>query len=264
MAKPREVRLREFLINSNLGVPKSPPWIHSTPSSKLINIIQGEKLLAMRCNVFKGENLCYLFVGRAAYKGKDAANPQPWQLPSAFVMRFEQPPPIKRLHPFDSGAFAGNRMPDYLSAFDLKNFELGTDQEQIGRLISLYFQTPRRYIDRNSVDEQKIKDEHLLTMSHAEILALGKLYREGSTRNYDDRAAAIEVQVAEDIPLKKENLLGVVIPEEYSRTDGVLDSLRKLTKVVETYRLLPLSLNQHYSLIYDCVERIYKKAGIGI
>jgi hypothetical protein len=264
MAKPREVHLREFLRDSNLAVPKSPPWIHSTPSSKLIKIIREEKLLALRCNVFKGEDLCYLFVGRAAYKGRDTANPQSWQLPSAFVLRFDQAPPIKRLHPFDTGAFARNRLPDYVSTFELENFELGTDQAQIGRLISLYFETPRRYIDRKSVDEQKIKDEHLLTMSHAEIMALGKLYREGSSRNYDDRAAAIEIQVAEDIPLKKENLLGVVIPEEYTRTDGVMESLRKLTKVVETYRLLPLSLNQHYSSIYDCVERVYKKAGIGI
>ncbi|MBR0954904.1 hypothetical protein [Bradyrhizobium canariense] len=34
------------------------------------------------------EKLCYLFVGRAAYKGRDSLNPQPWQLPSVFVIRF--------------------------------------------------------------------------------------------------------------------------------------------------------------------------------
>lgn len=264
MTKPREVRLRDFLSKSNLAVPNSPPWIHSAPSSKLIKIIQEEKLLAMKCNVFKGDKLCYLFVGRAAYKAKDALNPQPWQLPSAFVMRFSNPPPIKRLFPFDTGAFERNRMPSYLTAFDLENFALGSDQAQIGRLISLYFDTPRRYVDRRSVDEEKIKDEHLLTMSHAEILALGKLYREGSTKNYDDRAAAIEIQVAEDIPLLKENLLGVVIPEEYTRTDGVVESLKRFTNIIETYRLLPLSISQHYSSIYECVERVYKKAGVKV
>ncbi len=51
--KPREVRLRDFLINSNLANPRSPPWVHSAPSSKLIKIIQDEKLLAISCNVFK-------------------------------------------------------------------------------------------------------------------------------------------------------------------------------------------------------------------
>ncbi|MEY9132118.1 hypothetical protein ABIE79_003585 [Bradyrhizobium diazoefficiens] len=239
----------EFLSNSNLANPKSPPWVHSTPSSKLIKIIQDETLLAMRCDVFKGEKLCYLFA---------------WQLPSVFVMRFATPPPIKRIYPFDTGAFDRNRMPSYLTAFDMQNFDLGSDDALIGRLISLYFDTPRRYVDRKSVDEERIKDEHVLDMSHAEILALGKLYREGSTRNYDDRAAAIEVQVGEDIPLRKEDLLGVVIPEEYMRTEGVRESLLKLTKYIETYRLLPLSLSQHYSSIYDAVERIYKRAGVNI
>ncbi|KRQ15910.1 hypothetical protein FBZ96_11580 [Bradyrhizobium stylosanthis] len=262
--KPREVRLREFLSNSNIATPKSPPWVHSAPSSKLIKIIQDEKLVAMKCDVFKGEKLCYLFVGRAAYKGRDALNPEAWQLPSVFVMRFATPPPIKRIYPFDTGAFDRNRMPSYLTAFDMQNFELGSDDALIGRLISLYFDTPRRYVDRKSVDEDKIKEEHVLDMSHAEILALGKLYREGSTKNYDDRAAAIEVQVGEDIPLRKQDLLGVVIPEEYMRTDGVRESLLKLTKYIETYRLLPLSLSQHYSSIYDAVERIYKKAGVNI
>jgi hypothetical protein len=264
MAKPKDVGLRDFLTKSNLAVPKSPPWIHSTASSRLISILQQEKLVAVKCNVFKGEKLCYLFVGRAAYKGKDALNPEPWQLPSVFVMRFNSPPALKRIYPFDSGAFHKGRMPDYLTTFDLENFDLGNDQDQIGRMISLYFETPRRYVDRDANDQKKLKDEHLLNMSHAKVLALAKLYKEGSTKNYDDRAAAIELQVEQDIPLKKENLLGVVIPEEYMRTPGVRESLRDLTKVVETYRLLPLNISQHYGLIYDCVEQVYKRAGIKI
>lgn len=218
----------------------------------------------MPCNVFKGEKLCYLFVGRAAYKGKDALNPTSWQLPTVFVMRFSTPPPIKRIFPFDSGAFSSHRMPSYLTAFPLENFALGNDLDQIGRMISLYFDTPQRYIERRSFDDDRLKEQHLLSMSHAEILAVAKLYREGSTKNCDDRAAAIELQVEEDIPLMKQNLLGVVLPEEYLRTPGTRETLLKMTKIIESYQLLPLSLNQHYSAIYECVGRIYKKAGISI
>jgi hypothetical protein len=172
--------------------------------------------------------------------------------------------PMKRIHPFDTGAFDRGRMPDYLTTFKVDDFNVGTDQDQIGRLISLYFETSRRYVDRNANDQKKLKDEHLLTMSHAKVLAVAKLYKEGSTKNYDDRAAAIELQIEEDIPLKKENLLGVVVPEEYTRTPGVRESLKELTNVVETYRLLPLSISQHYGLIYDCVEKVYKRAGINL
>jgi hypothetical protein len=182
MAKPKDVNLRDFLTNSNLAVPKSPPWIHSTASSRLIPILQEEKLLAVKCNVFKGEKLCYLFVGRAAYKGKDALNPEPWQLPSVFVMRFNTPPPLKRIHPFDTGAFDRARMPDYLTTFKLDDFNVGTDQDQIGRLISLYFETSRRYVDRNANDQKKLKDEHVLTMSHAKVLAGGRPAHAGHVR----------------------------------------------------------------------------------
>jgi hypothetical protein len=264
MAKPKDVKLREFLTNSNLAVPKSPPWIHSTASARLLSILEQEKLLALKCNVFKGEKLCYLFVGRAAYKGKDAMNPESWQLPSVFVMRFNTPPPLKRIHPFDTGAFQRGRMPDYLSMFALEDFALGVDSDQIGRIISFYFGTAQRYVDRRAHDQEKLKEEHLLDMSHAKVLAVSKLYKEGSTINCDDRAAAIELQVAEDIPLKKENLLGVVIPEEYERTPGVRDALLNITSVIETYRLLPLNIRDHYGLVYDCVERVYKRAGINL
>ncbi|MCK1418127.1 MULTISPECIES: hypothetical protein [unclassified Bradyrhizobium] len=264
MVKPTEVKLREFLKNSNLAVPKSPPWIHSTASSNLIPILNEEKLLAVKCNVFQGEKLCYLFVGRAAYKGKDALNPEPWQLPTVFVMRFSNPPPLKRIHPFDTGAFERGRMPDYLTTFKLEDFNVGTDQDQIGRLISLYFETPRRYVDRDANDQKKLKEEHLLNMSHSRVLAVSKLYKEGSTKDCDDRAAVIELQVEADIPLKKENLLGVVVPEEFQRTPGVTEALKELTNVIETYRLLPLNVSQHCGLIYECVEQVYKRAGINL
>lgn len=218
----------------------------------------------MQCSVFKKEKLCYLFVGRAAYKGRDAMNPEAWQLPTVFVMRFITPPPLQRIYPFDTGAFHKGRMPDYLTLFSMEDFNLGTDPDQIGRMISFYFDTPRRYVDRKALDQEKLKTEHVLDMRHARVLAVSKLYKEGSTKNYDDRAAAIELQIAEDIPLRKDNLLGVVVPEEYLRTPGIRDSLLQLTSIIETYRLLPLNIREHYGQIYDCVEQVYKKAGISI
>jgi hypothetical protein len=41
-------------------------------------------------------------------------------------------------------------------------------------------------------------------------------------------------------------------------------SLLDLTSIIETYRLLPLSIREHYGQIYECVEQVYKKAGISI
>ena len=128
----------------------------------------------------------------------------------------------------------------------------------------MYFKTPERYIARRAVGEDELIDEHGLDMRHAEIQALGRLFREGSTSNLDDRAAAIEIQVAQDIPLAKDNLLGVVVPQEYARTPGMMKSLKELTPHIETYDLMPVSTNHHFGLIYDRVNAIYKRAGIKV
>jgi hypothetical protein len=193
--KPKRMTLSEFLSRQNLPGALNLPWVHSASASKLFKIIEDEKLIAMSCNVFRGEKLCYFFVGRPAYKFNSEGAPSAWQLPVAFVLRFQSPPPIKRAFPFDSGAFVKNFMPDYISLFDLERYNIGTDPQLIGRLISLYFKTPQRYVQRKAVGEEELKEEHSLDMRHAEIQALGRLFREGSTSNLDDRAAAIEIQV---------------------------------------------------------------------
>src|SRR5262245_32280558 len=101
-------------------------------------------------------------------------------------------------------------------------------------------------------------------MRHAEILALGRLFREGSSTTLDDRAAAIEIQVEQDLPLREDNFLGAVIPHEYTRVPGLMRALKNLTKYVETYDHLPLGTDHHYGLIYDRVNRIFNRAGIKI
>jgi hypothetical protein len=86
----RPIRLREFLANVNVPVAKVPPLVHSTSSHLLFDIIQSGKLLALPCNVFAGDKLCYCFVGRPAYKAAPVDAPSEWQLPMAFVMRFHR------------------------------------------------------------------------------------------------------------------------------------------------------------------------------
>jgi hypothetical protein len=263
-AKPRTMSLKEFLSRQNLPGALNLPWVHSASASRLFKIVEDEKLVAMNCTVFRGEKLCYFFVGRPAYKFNSEGVPSAWQLPVAFVLRFQSPPPIKRAFPFDSGAFMKNRMPDYISMFDLDGFDLAGDPQLVGRLVSLYFKTPERYVQRRAVGEEELKADNSFDMRHAELQALGRLFREGSTSNLDDRAAAVEIQVAQDVPLRREDLLGVVIPEEYARTPGVMKSLKALTKYVETYDLYPVSTNHHFALIYDRVNAIYKRSGIKI
>src|SRR4051794_32489580 len=119
----RRQTLSEFLTKKNLPSDLSLPWVHSASAASLFKILEDEKLLAMECNVFGGEKLVYFFIGRPAYKMPAVESPSEWQMPVAFVIRFDKPPPIKRVFPFDSGAFQKGRMPAYISMFPIGAFE---------------------------------------------------------------------------------------------------------------------------------------------
>jgi hypothetical protein len=54
-AKPKMQTLSEFLGAKNLPSAGNLPWVHSTSATNLFKVIEDEKLLALNCNVFKGE-----------------------------------------------------------------------------------------------------------------------------------------------------------------------------------------------------------------
>src|SRR5712691_5218204 len=101
-------------------------------------------------------------------------------------------------------------------------------------------------------------------MRHAEVIALSRLYHEGSSPDCDDRAAAIELQIEQDIEVRQDNLLGIVMPAEYARVPDLMKSIRSITQNVETYDHFPLGLTSHFALLYQGVKTIYKSAGINI
>jgi hypothetical protein len=262
--KIQPVRLNEFLPLTNAAIAETLPFVHSTMAARIFDILSSEKLLATPCNVFKGEKLCYLFVGRPAYKVKPDENPSEWQLPIVFVLRFPDPPPIKRVFPFDSGAFSGRRLPQFITAFNLNGYDIANERDNIGRIISIFFGSSSNYLKRRVAELDSIAEEHNLDLRHQEILALARLYREGSSPDFDDRAAAIEAQVEADISLTADNVLGIVMPSEYARVQGLLQSIAHITTDIETYDIHPISTAAYYGLVYEAVYRIYRRAGIRV
>jgi len=260
-------KLGDFLETQNVPNPKELGWLHTTRSARLIDIINRQKLLAVPCTVFKdnrgvGENLCYLFVGRPAYKFNIADPPTSWMLPTVFVFRFSEPPPIKRIFPFDSGAFAEKRMPSYITEFKLDRFNVGSDKAAVGRLISIFFKDEKNYFKRSAVGVSEFKEKHELNFRDMEIEALLNLYHHPRTKDLDERAATIEIQLEQNIALDSGDILGVVVPEEVYRDGELKAALDKLTPVVRPYSIFPLNPDYHYGLVYEQVQHIYKYYGM--
>jgi hypothetical protein len=258
----KTVKLVDFLQKKNVPPSKPLPFVHTTESSKLPDILNANALLALECNVFQGEKLCYFFVGRPAYKYDIQGEASYWTLPSVFVVRFQNIPPIKRIYPFDSGAFTLRRLPEYITTFKRDDFEFGPDAGKISTLISVFFGDEKKYWKRQASAEHDFKEKHSLGALHMQVEALNKLYGDRSTKEFDDRAAAVEVQLDSDVGLSPADILGIVVPEEFMREASFRDALKAITPNVETYCEHPVSVVMYFGQIYDAVQRIYNKFGI--
>ena len=148
--------------------------------------------------------------------------------------------------------------------FKMDGYNLANDPDLVGRLVSFYFKTPGRYFLRRPAGEDEIKEQHNLDMRHAQIIALSRLFLDNSSPEYDDRSAAIEIQIEQDIEIRSDNLLGVAMPAEYARVPELLQSINAITPNVETYDHMPLGTLSHYALLYQGVQKIYKRAGLPI
>jgi hypothetical protein len=61
----KALSLAEFLSASNLPDLLNLPWVHSTASQNLFDILNSQKILATPCTVFKGKSfVIYSSVGR--------------------------------------------------------------------------------------------------------------------------------------------------------------------------------------------------------
>lgn len=204
-----------------------------------------------------------MFVGRPAYKYKIEEGETPdYLLPAVFVFRFQTDPAIKRLYPFDSGAFMKRMLPTYVTTFGSDMFELEPQRASIGQVIGTFFGSDAAYMKRAAKGMDELKQHHSMMPSEAPAKAINRLYQDRGADRFDDRAAAVEVQIASALPLTREDLLGVVLPEEYKREAEFIEDIRKITPNIEFYGVFPMNINMYWALISDSVNKIYKNSGI--
>jgi hypothetical protein len=185
-------------------------------------------------------------------------------MPTVFVMRFQKTPSIKRIYPFDSGAFVNRLLPQYITVFPLESFNLGVDPAIIGRFLSLFFLDEKSYLRRHVGSLDELKNKFNIGPLEMPIEALIKLYAEHSNAQYDDRSAALEVQIDKDIDLQSSDCIGIVVPEEMIRDSRIKSTLESVSANIETYQIHPVNPDWHFILVYEAVTRIYRSIGMRV
>jgi len=251
--------LERFLQRNQITKVRPLPLVHTTDSYYLKKIVETGTIKTQRCNVFPGENLSYFFVGRAAYKRDLQQEAEYWELPTCLVFSFFADG-VKRIFPFDSGAFDSKRYPNFINMMNLEDFETGVDAEAPHKLIGTFFSSARNYYRLNARPKEEFESKFDVEVLDEEMKALHKLIQHKDKRA-DDRRFAIEMQFDQHIELKDRKPMLAIFPETYLADDKYIKRIAALGAEILTYPVYPLRKEYYYYAIYEKLENFYSSRG---
>jgi hypothetical protein len=254
--------LEAFLARNSVVAADSMPLVHTTRSYNFRAIMKDSIIAPQDCDVFINEKLSYFFVGRPAYKySNNNPTAESWELPCCFVFESDALPSVKRIFPFDSGAFSRGLYPDYIGKMPLGNF-LSTEASSPSKLIGAFFGDTSSYFGMSPKPRSNFEQEYSLNPFDAELLAASRLASESSATKFDDRRFTIEVQTDQPISLSSK-VMAVIIPEVYLSVDGVIEKIEgEWDAEVIGYPIYSLSTDMYYAIIYKEIHSLYKRKGL--
>jgi len=248
----------EFLAKQATNKAPGLPLVHSSETHRLMGMLRDGKIEVTQCDTFKGEELAYFFYGRPSYR-KRHDRPKEWQLPFVMILKSTCLLSIKRLFPFDSGAFFSNRLPDYLTTFPADDYEVSSNPAAVELLIDIFFGSDEDYLYNRPRPASEVAHRRKLGVRHPQVKALCAMYN-GDSVTADDRCRAFELQTDTSVVIK-DQLLGLVMPRPYFEDARLKAELKAKKIIVRPYDVWELSTEGYMGKIYTEVKHIYKKLG---
>lgn len=253
--------LARFLAKNSIASSVSMPAVHTTKAYHAKKIIQGGLIKPQPCDVFKDDTLTYLFYGRPSYKRiGESQIAKYWELPSLFVMDYDTIT-AKRVYPFDTGAFANKRYPEFINMMDLEDFEVTSSLTAPQRLVASFFVDTNRYFRLQPRDQRDFNLRYEITATDEEVQALYELIL-AYTDKIDDRRFAIEIQTEATLKLSDCGLMAIIIPEEYCESDELIETAEKYGADILPYPTYSLKQEMYYHAIYNTLFEYYKIKGL--
>ena len=202
---------------------------HVTDCARLASLIQSERLEPRSCDVF-GEQLVYLFYGRPAYRraweGNATSNLDYARI--CIVLRDEVVERAHRMLPFDSGGFHRYRGA-FHDSLELADFEIAKGDHPL-KLIGAFYDTLEGYW---TMKPKQGLDFHA---TQNVIRSYYQLITGGLAEKFDDRCAAIEVQLDQALELNGE-VLALIGPNQIFDDPAVEALLAKWGAEARGYRV---------------------------
>jgi hypothetical protein len=224
------------------------PLVHTSDAFYLDSILQQSQLATTECDVFTGEHLLYFFYGRPAYRTMcgNAVRKLRSQAPICLLIGAEHVSSIRRVAPFDTGAFATRFFEEYFHpAMTKEDFLVDPTIEMAGRIVGRFFGTNERYFLSRPTDPLEVLPWDHYSSSYAAMI------RDESRGRGDDRRATVEIQTDQPVPLGPGVVKAVVLPVDL--LDGpILQAITALKAFPITYEFI--SGSEHHGVIVEKVK----------
>lgn len=253
--------LLDFLSRNTIDRDKALPLVHTCEAILLKKILRSKQLRTAPCNVFRGEQLLYFFVGRPAYKKEVALEPHYWELPVCFICEFGVAG-SRRIFPFDTGAFANGSYPNFISIADMEDYNLSGDPDSVQKIIGTFFGDRLSYYRLKARSESDFTSRYSVDILDEEVRALHALIATRMPKTTDDRRASIEVSFSTAYDLSRGKVLAVVLPEIYLESDEIIQHIEvELNAEPIAYPITTQNVSYYFATIYALVEQFYQRNG---
>jgi hypothetical protein len=227
---------------------------HVTDCANLGGLVQSGSLAPKLCSVFN-EDLVFLFYGRPAYRrpwtGEASCNLDYARI--CLVLRDEVVAKAHRILPFDSGGF-GRYSSAFHDSLSISDFELTPGDHPL-KLIGAFYASLEHYWTVQPIRPRQFAPTENIIRSYYQLIA-GEL-----AEKFDDRCAAIEVQLAETLGLENE-VLAFIGPNQIFDDPAVQALVKKWDAEPRGYRVTHVFNPPETSgRLYAEVERFLEDRG---
>lgn len=236
-----KTRFRDFVATESPATPNLP-LVHNTDMYRFLNALEEGQLTPTPCNVFTGESLIYFFYGRPSFRPNAEEPPTGLHhyFPVCLIMRPDTVIPIKRIFPFDSGAFANHMYDTYLHHdMSLADFGLDPHPSTPGRVVQMFFGEAPSYLLANAKSGLALPPEQLEASSYTALISAQ------DANAIDSRGSGIEVQTDQAVELQ-DQVAAIVLPNTFLDGGGTLEKLSELGVDAIPYRPISRSRPSEY------------------
>jgi hypothetical protein len=206
-------------------------------------------LKVVSCPYF-GEKLLYFFYGKPVYRLTESkqSSSSAENLPIVIVVKINNVQNIKRVAPFDTGAFFKGMYHKHIQNMQCDDFILSSDLHTPSNIVSSFFDGDNKKYYNGEPTEIKIQPECTSVTGYQNLIL------DPSDEKYDDRRNTIEVQLSESLNLDG-NVLLVILPNIYLNDDGIQEKIENdWGATIKRYNIHRGRPNEYIGLFYQIIE----------